>query len=106
MDSFEWWTNNRKIKQWSSRSWYYWKAAESDNPEISEAAEEAYATQEARKIANQKPTEWKNLSRNQIINKIRNEKIENRFLTFFAENSLDKKILEEVVLNENLQELI
>ncbi len=80
------------------------KLAESDNPEISEAAEEAYATQEARKIANQKPTEWKNLSRNEIINKIRNEKIENRFLTFFAENSLDKKILEEVVLNENLQE--
>tara|TARA_B100001989_G_C24509835_1_gene449756 strand:- start:96 stop:1352 length:1257 start_codon:yes stop_codon:yes gene_type:complete len=81
------------------------KLAESENPEISEAAEEAYATQEARKIANQKPTEWKSLSRNQIINKIRNEKIEDKFLTFFAENSLDKKILEEVILNENLQEI-
>lgn len=81
------------------------KLAESENPEISEAAEEAYATQEARKIANQKPIEWKSLSRNQIINKIRNEKIENKFLTFFAENSSDKKILEEVVLNKNLQEI-
>ena len=78
--------------------------AESDNSEISEAAEEAYANMESKKRNKQKPTEWQSLTRNEIINKIKNENIESSIFNFLAESSNDKKILEEISIHENIPE--
>ena len=78
--------------------------AGSDNSEISEAAEEAYANDESKERKKQKPTEWQSLTRNEIILKIRNENIDTSIFHFMVENSDDHEILEELAIHESIPE--